>query len=72
LLPVTRRFLFLEEGDVAEVKRRSVSVYDKNGHAVEREEIESKVQYDAGDKGVYRHYMQKDIYEQPLAIKNTL
>jgi len=72
LLPVTRRFLFLEEGDVAEVKRRSVSVYDKNGHAVEREEIESKVQYDAGDKGVYRHYMQKEIYEQPLAIKNTL
>ncbi|KAB8312101.1 MULTISPECIES: glutamine--fructose-6-phosphate transaminase (isomerizing) [Rahnella] len=72
LLPVTRRFLFLEEGDVAEVKRRSVSVYDKNGHAVERAEIESKVQYDAGDKGAYRHYMQKEIYEQPLAIKNTL
>jgi len=72
LLPVTRRFLFLEEGDVAEVKRRSVSVYDKKGHAVERQEIESKVQYDAGDKGEFRHYMQKEIYEQPLAIKNTL
>ena len=57
LLPVTRRFIFLEEGDIAEVKRQ---------------DIESTVQYDAGDKGIYRHYMQKEIYEQPNAIKNTL
>jgi glucosamine--fructose-6-phosphate aminotransferase (isomerizing) len=72
LLPVTRRFMFLEEGDVAEIKRREVNVFDKHGKAVERPEIESKVQYDAGDKGAYRHYMQKEIYEQPQAIKNTL
>jgi len=72
LLPVTRRFMFLEEGDVAEVKRREVNVFDKTGKPVERVEIESKVQYDAGDKGAYRHYMQKEIYEQPQAIKNTL
>ena len=39
---------------------------------MKRNEIESNVQYDAGDKGVYRHYMQKEIYEQPNAIKNTL
>lgn len=72
LLPVTRRFIFLEEGDIAEVTRRTVSVVDKQGNIVERPEIESNAQYDAGDKGMYRHYMQKEIYEQPLAIKNTL
>ncbi|NLS43638.1 glutamine--fructose-6-phosphate transaminase (isomerizing) [BEV proteobacterium] len=72
LLPVTRRFMFLEEGDVAEVTRRTVRIFNSAGELVEREEIESKVNYDAGDKGAYRHYMQKEIYEQPLAIKNTL
>lgn len=72
LLPVTRRFIFLEEGDIAEVTRRTVRIFDRQGAEVTREEIESSVQYDAGDKGAYRHYMQKEIYEQPLAIKNTL
>ncbi|MFT8210514.1 MAG: glutamine--fructose-6-phosphate transaminase (isomerizing) [Symbiopectobacterium sp.] len=72
LLLVTRRFMFLEEGDVAEVTRRTVRVFNRAGELVEREEIESKVNYDAGDKGAYRHYMQKEIYEQPMAIKNTL
>ncbi|MEL0580677.1 glutamine--fructose-6-phosphate transaminase (isomerizing) [Pectobacterium punjabense] len=72
LLPVTRRFMFLEEGDVAEITRRDVRVFDKSGQFATREEIESKVNYDAGDKGAYRHYMQKEIYEQPMAIKNTL
>ncbi|MCI4216968.1 glutamine--fructose-6-phosphate transaminase (isomerizing) [Dickeya dianthicola] len=72
LLPVTRRFIFLEEGDIAEVTRRTVRIVNRQGQDVQREEIESKVQYDAGDKGAYRHYMQKEIYEQPMAIKNTL
>ncbi|MEH0874235.1 glutamine--fructose-6-phosphate transaminase (isomerizing) [Pectobacterium cacticida] len=72
LLPVTRRFMFLEEGDVAEITRRDVRVFDKSGQLATREEIESKVNYDAGDKGAYRHYMQKEIYEQPMAIKSTL
>ncbi|GAB7213963.1 glutamine--fructose-6-phosphate transaminase (isomerizing) [Dickeya oryzae] len=72
LLPVTRRFIFLEEGDIAEITRRTVRIVNRQGQDVEREEIESKVQYDAGDKGAYRHYMQKEIYEQPMAIKNTL
>lgn len=72
LLPVTRRFQFLEEGDVVEVTRRSVTIVDKQGKPATRPEIESSVQYDAGDKGTYRHYMQKEIYEQPQAIKNTL
>ncbi|AKJ40664.1 glutamine--fructose-6-phosphate transaminase (isomerizing) [Pragia fontium] len=72
LLPVTRRFIYLEEGDIAEVTRRSVTIFDKAGSLVDRPSIESTSQYDAGDKGIYRHYMQKEIYEQPLAIKNTL
>ena len=72
LLPVTRRFIFLEEGDIAEVTRRSVVIFDKSGAEVKRQEIESNLQYDAGDKGIYRHYMQKEIFEQPNAIKNTL
>ncbi|NIG62732.1 MAG: glutamine--fructose-6-phosphate transaminase (isomerizing) [Serratia symbiotica] len=72
LLPVTRRFIFLEEGDLVEMTRRTVNIFDKQGNPVERPEIESQVQYDAGDKGAHRHYMQKEIYEQPLALKNTL
>lgn len=72
LLPVTRRFIYLEEGDIAEITRRDVTIVNRQGEQVQRSEIESNVQYDAGDKGLYRHYMQKEIYEQPMAIKNTL
>ena len=72
LLPVTRRFIFLEEGDVAEITRRSVSIFDKDGCPVEREVIESNVEHDAGDKGMYRHYMLKEIHEQPVVVRNTL
>ncbi|WP_394132266.1 glutamine--fructose-6-phosphate transaminase (isomerizing) [Shewanella maritima] len=72
LLPVTRSFAFLEEGDVAEVTRRNVNIFDVDGNAVEREVKESEVTHDAGDKGEYRHYMLKEIYEQPTAITSTL
>ncbi|MCG7498657.1 glutamine--fructose-6-phosphate transaminase (isomerizing) [Vibrio sp. Of7-15] len=72
LLNVTRRFMFLEEGDVAEITRRSVSVFDVDGAPVEREVKESEVSHDAGDKGQYRHYMLKEIYEQPVALQRTL
>ncbi|GAA5218705.1 glutamine--fructose-6-phosphate transaminase (isomerizing) [Corallincola platygyrae] len=72
LLPVTRRFAFLEEGDVAEVTRRDVSIYDVDGNPVEREITESNVSHDAGDKGQYKHYMLKEIYEQPAALQRTL
>lgn len=72
LLPVTRRFMFLEEGDVAEITRFSVAVYDKNGNKAERPISESTVSYDAGDKGQFRHFMLKEIHEQPRAIQNTL
>ncbi|MFT5788126.1 MAG: glucosamine--fructose-6-phosphate aminotransferase (isomerizing) [Shewanella sp.] len=72
LLPVTRSFAFLEEGDVAEITRRDVNIFDVNGNAVKREVKESEVTHDAGDKGEYRHYMLKEIYEQPTAIAHTL
>ncbi len=72
LLNVTRRFMFLEEGDVAEITRREVSVFDSEGERVEREIKETEVSHDAGDKGEYRHYMLKEIYEQPIALQRTL
>lgn len=72
LLSVTRRFSYLEEGDVAEITRRDVRVLDVNGEPVEREIIESTVEHDAGTKGQYRHFMQKEIFEQPTALKNVI
>ena len=72
LLPVTRRFIFLEEGDVAEITRRDVKIFDKDGNAVEREIVESNVEHDAGDKAGYRHYMLKEIHEQPTVVRNAL
>jgi glucosamine--fructose-6-phosphate aminotransferase (isomerizing) len=72
LLPVTRKFAFLEEGDVAEVTRFEVNVFDTNGVPVKREAKEQDISQDSGDKGEYRHYMLKETYEQPTAIRNTL
>ncbi|MBP59454.1 MULTISPECIES: glutamine--fructose-6-phosphate transaminase (isomerizing) [Idiomarina] len=72
LLPVTRQFIYLEEGDVADINRTEIDIYDAEGNAVEREIIESDVSYDAGGKGEYRHFMLKEIYEQPIAVRNTL
>lgn len=72
LLPVTRRFSYLEEGDVAMITREKVSIVDVDGNPVERAIEESTLSNDAGDKGNYRHFMQKEIYEQPVAIQRTL
>jgi len=72
LLPVTNRFSFLEEGDIAELTRHDVNIFDVNNEAVTREITESDITHDAGDKGAFKHYMLKEIYEQPVAIKNTL
>jgi glucosamine--fructose-6-phosphate aminotransferase (isomerizing) len=72
LLPVTRRFMFLEEGDVAEVSRGDTRVIDREGNTVERPEHESELSADAAEKGQYRHYMLKEIHEQPRAVANTL
>ena len=72
LLPVTRRFMFLEEGDVAEVTRHSVRIFDKDNNPVAREAKDSDVKHDVGDKGGYRHFMLKETYEQPDSISATL
>jgi glucosamine--fructose-6-phosphate aminotransferase (isomerizing) len=72
LLPVTHRFMFLEEGDVAEVRRTSVRVLDREGTAAERPVRDSELSADAADKGQYAHFMLKEIHEQPRAIADTL
>lgn len=72
LLPVTRRFQFLENGDVALVRRRSIEIFDANGKAVERRIIESELTADAAERGRFRHYMQKEIHEQSIALAETL
>lgn len=72
LLPVTQRFLFLEEDDVAEITRSDVRIFDQSGTPVEREMHQSTASFDAADKGGFRHYMLKEIHEQPASIINTL
>ncbi|MEM7280799.1 MAG: glutamine--fructose-6-phosphate transaminase (isomerizing) [Pseudomonadota bacterium] len=72
LLPVTRRFMFLEEGDVATIARDEVQVFDREGNKVERQETESELTADAVERGQFRHYMLKEIYEQPRAFAETL
>ncbi|MGB8327343.1 MAG: glutamine--fructose-6-phosphate transaminase (isomerizing) [Steroidobacteraceae bacterium] len=72
LLSVTRRFVFLEEGDVAEIRRKSIRVLDRQGSAVERKVLESELSAEAAEKGQYEHFMLKEIHEQPRAIANTL
>jgi glucosamine--fructose-6-phosphate aminotransferase (isomerizing) len=72
LLPVTQSFIFLEEGDLAVLKINSLIIYNKFDAVVERPVIESLLKSDVIDKGNYRHYMLKEIYEQPAAIAETL
>ena len=72
LLPVTRKFMFLDEGDVAEITRSGVRIVDRDGRSVERPMRESELSADAADKGPYAHYMLKEIHEQPRALANTL
>ncbi len=72
LLPVTRRFMFLEEGDVADIRRTSIKVLDKNGDKADRPVRESELSADAAEKGQYRHFMLKEIHEQPRAVADTL
>lgn len=72
LLPVTRRFQFLEEGDVAELRHDGISIFDAAGSPVDRRVHESTQSADAVEKGLYAHYMLKEIHEQPRAIGDTL
>ena len=72
LLPVTRRFVFLEEGDVGEIRRKSFRIIDRDGNTVQRREWLSEQSPDAAEKGEFAHYMLKEIYEQPRAVAQTL
>jgi len=72
LLPVTRKFMYLEEGDMADITRTEVKVYGADGNRVERDIHESDGNYDAGGKGDYRHFMLKEIHEQPSSVRNAL
>ncbi len=72
LLPVTQRFIFLEEGDIAAITINGLVIYDRHDRAVSRPIIESQLTADSVDKGEYRHYMLKEIYEQPFAISQAL
>ncbi len=72
LLPVTRKFMFLDEGDIALVERESVCIWDANGDEVKRPVKKSKLTADAAERGKFRHYMQKEIHEQAEAVARTL
>ena len=72
LLPVTQKFIFLEDGDIADIYRDKIEIYDANNNPVEREIRISSLSASATEKGEYRHFMQKEIHEQPVSISNTL
>ena len=72
LLPVTQRFIFLEDGDVATLGQTELKILDCEGKPVEREVHESALKAEASEKGNYRHYMAKEIFEQPKALAATL
>ncbi|WP_323167210.1 glutamine--fructose-6-phosphate transaminase (isomerizing) [Pseudomonas atacamensis] len=72
LRQVTDRFMYLEEGDIAEIRRDSVQIWDVNGNAVERATVQYTDGAEAADKGEFRHYMLKEIHEQPAVVQRTL
>ena len=72
LLPVTNRVIYLEEGDVAEIERQSYRIFDVSGAEVTRPVKVSEISNESVSLGNYRHYMQKEIHEQPQAIADTL
>ena len=72
LLPVTQNFIFLEEGDIARITREQVEVFDVDGQAVERPVKVSTLSAHSVDLGEHRHYMHKEIFEQPQAVTDTL
>ena len=72
LVQVTQQVVYLEEGDVAEIRRDRTTIADKTGATVQRPEVTSGLSAAAVELGEYRHYMQKEIFEQPIAVANTL
>ena len=72
LLPVTQRFIYLEQGDIAEITREEVRIFDDQGNAADREVHETNWDAESAEKGPYRHFMLKEIFEQPSALADTL
>ncbi|WP_103103108.1 glutamine--fructose-6-phosphate transaminase (isomerizing) [Pseudomonas sp. LFM046] len=72
LRQVTDRFIYLEEGDIAEIRRDSVQIWTQAGDAVQREQVQYHEGAEAADKGEYRHFMLKEIHEQPKVVQRTL
>ncbi|MBP5956550.1 glutamine--fructose-6-phosphate transaminase (isomerizing) [Pseudomonas anatoliensis] len=72
LRQVTDRFMYLEEGDIAEIRRDNVQIWDVDGKAVERQTVQYTDGAEAADKGEFRHYMLKEIHEQPTVVQRTL
>ncbi|AYG47393.1 glutamine--fructose-6-phosphate transaminase (isomerizing) [Pseudomonas sp. Leaf58] len=72
LRQVTDRFMYLEEGDIAEICRDQVAIWDQDGHKVQRETVQYHEGAEAADKGTYRHFMLKEIHEQPTVVQRTL
>jgi glucosamine--fructose-6-phosphate aminotransferase (isomerizing) len=72
LRQVTDRFMYLEEGDIAEIRRDNVQIWDINGNVVERQTVQYSDGAEAADKGEFRHYMLKEIHEQPTVVQRTL
>lgn len=72
LLPVTQRVMYLEEGDVADIGLLAVTVYDAAGSKADRSIHVSELSADMAELGNYRHFMQKEIHEQPRALTDTL
>src|SRR5471032_1670187 len=72
LRQVTDRFMYLEEGDIAEIRRESVQIWNLDGLPVEREAVQYREGAEAADKGMFRHFMLKEIHEQPKVVQRTL
>ena len=72
LRQVTDRFMYLEEGDIAEIQRDRVQIWDVDGKAVERESVQYRDNAESAEKGEYRHFMLKEIHEQPSVVQRTL
>ncbi|WXL25888.1 glutamine--fructose-6-phosphate transaminase (isomerizing) [Ectopseudomonas mendocina] len=72
LRQVTDRFMYLEEGDIAEIQREQVQIWDRDGQLVQRETVQYRDGAESADKGEYRHYMLKEIHEQPMVVQRTL
>ncbi len=72
LIPVTQRMIFLEDGDIVRLQRDNVEITNLSGQIVQRQLYQSQLQLDAVERGIYRHYMLKEIFEQPQALHDTL